>query len=124
MLFSHSLLLNNQNQNNQNQKQNEDDEDLCTLADSTVLVPFDASAVPLCVTVARIGEHYVVDPCAAEERVMGARLLVGVTPRGTVCGLHKTGRGALPPSTLGGMVAVAQATAERLFTALDEGSRA
>ena len=26
-----------------------------------MLVPFDASAVPLCVTVARIGEHYVVD---------------------------------------------------------------
>ena len=55
---------------------------------------------------------------------MGARLIVGVTPRGTVCGLHKTGRGSLPPSALSSMIAVAQTTAERLFTQLDEGMKA
>ena len=88
-----------------------------------MLVPFDASAVPLCVTVASIGEHYVVDPTAAEERATGARLLVGVTPRGTVCGLQKTGRGSLSRSALGGMIATAQGTATQLFAALDEGMR-
>ena len=104
--------------------QNDEDEELSVVADSSVLMPFDASAVPLCVTVARIGDHYVVDPTATEERVMGARLIVGVTPRGTVCGLHKTGRGSLPPSALSSMIAIAQTTAEHLFTELDEGMRA
>lgn len=69
---------------------------------------FDCSSVPVCVTLTKIGSQFVVDASEQEERCSGARLVVGVTPKGTVCGLQKAGRSGLPPSVLPDMIHTAQ----------------
>eukprot|EP00727_Mastigamoeba_balamuthi_P005015 m51a1_g14511 putative exosome component 7 (286) ;mRNA; f:831227-832719 len=77
----------------------DDPEDCTTLS---------ADTIPVCVTLTKIGQHYIVDATTEEELCMGARLTVGVTPKGNVCALQKSGKGGLPPSLLNDMVQCAQ----------------
>jgi exosome complex component RRP42 len=80
---------------------------------------FDCAGVPVCVTLTRVGTAFVVDATDLEERCSGARLVVGVSPKGTVCGLQKAGKSGLPPSVLPDMVHVAQKTGLALIAKLN-----
>ncbi|KAH3744793.1 ribosomal protein S5 domain 2-type protein [Pelomyxa schiedti] len=68
----------------------------------------DIENVPICVTLTKIGQHFVVDASLEEELCMGARVTVGISPKGTVCGLQKGGKGGLPPKMLTSMLETAQ----------------
>ncbi|MEM1508709.1 MAG: exosome complex protein Rrp42 [Thermofilaceae archaeon] len=49
---------------------------------------------PIFVTVAKIGETLVVDPCYEEELVMDARVTFAINGEGKVCAIQKGGRGS------------------------------
>eukprot|EP01046_Picozoa_sp_COSAG06_P008997 COSAG06_NODE_462_length_15394_cov_16.361164_5_plen_197_part_00 len=67
--------------------------------DSTVLVPPPAAgaepsaddALPLCITLSRVGSRTIADASQDEEAVMSAQLSVGVSPSGNLCGIQKRG---------------------------------
>jgi len=84
---------------------------------------FNASGVPVCVTLSRVGSQTIADATAQEEACASARLVVGVTPSGTVCGLHKVGRGGLSPSSLPEMLRAAQRIGLATISALNEALR-
>lgn len=46
---------------------------------------------PVSVTVSKIGENLMVDPCLDEENVMDARLTVATTEDGSICAMQKGG---------------------------------
>jgi exosome complex component RRP42 len=73
---------------------------------------------PLCVTMCKLGAHYVVDPSQEEELCVGAQLCVAVDPTGRVCGVQKRGAGALAPKEMQQMVDEAAERAKELFRAL------
>ncbi|RLI10305.1 RNA-binding protein [Candidatus Bathyarchaeota archaeon] len=53
--------------------------------------PLKVRKLPVAVTIAKIGESFVVDPSADEEEVMDARLTVTVDDDGNICTLQKSG---------------------------------
>ena len=55
---------------------------------------------PVVVTMARIGNHCVVDPSPEEEECSSATLLLAVTPRGSLTTVRKLGEGSFHPSTI------------------------
>ena len=75
--------------------------------DSTVLVPPPAAgaepsaddALPLCITLSRVGSRTIADASQDEEAVMSAQLSVGVSPSGNLCGI---GGGCSPRHQLAG----------------------
>lgn len=83
----------------------------------------NAACVPVCVTVLKVngpsGSTAFIDGTEEEEMCAGAKLTVGVTPKGMMCGLHKSGRGALPPSSLGEMIRVAQKVGLEMIKSLN-----
>ena len=50
--------------------------------------------------VLQIGSALIVDPTLEEEACMSARIAVAVNSEGQVCGMLKTGPGAIAPSAL------------------------
>jgi len=84
---------------------------------------FNASGVPVCVTLSRVGSQTIADATAQEEACASARLVVGVTPSGAVCGLHKVGRGGLSPSSLPEMLRAAQRIGLATISALNDALR-
>ena len=82
----------------------------------------NAACVPVCVTVLKVkgasGSTAFIDGTEEEEMCAGAKLTVGVTPKGMMCGLHKSGHGALPPSSLGEMIRIAQKAGLEMIKAL------
>lgn len=60
----------------------------------------DMSRSPVVVTLARIGNHCVVDPSPEEEECSSASLLVSVTPDGKLSTVRKLGGGSFHPSTV------------------------
>ncbi|MBC7218579.1 MAG: exosome complex protein Rrp42 [Hadesarchaea archaeon] len=57
------------------------------------LPEFPLSKLPVAVTVAKIDDRLVVDPCLDEERVMDARLTITTIEDGSICAIQKGGRG-------------------------------
>lgn len=86
-----------------------------------------ARSWPLCVTLCKIGKHFVVDPMQEEELCVTARVSVAVDPAGRVCGVQKSGAGAVDMQELQQMVDEASARSRELFkllqAALDEQQR-
>ncbi len=57
--------------------------------DERTLEPLPVEHYPVTVTMAKIGDHIVVDPCLDEELVMDARLSIAVNEEGKVCAIQK-----------------------------------
>jgi len=57
------------------------------------LPEFPISKCPVAVTVAKIDDKLVVDPCLDEERVMDARLTITTIEDGSICAMQKGGIG-------------------------------
>jgi len=55
---------------------------------------------PVLVTLARIGNHCVVDASPEEETCSSASLLVAITPKGEIATLRKIGGGSFHPATM------------------------
>lgn len=65
--------------------------------------------VPVTVTLAKIGNEYIVDPCAEEELCMTSRLTVAVNSKGNIVSIHKGGLGSgISPSEINKMLLVMQ----------------
>ena len=60
----------------------------------------DVSKCPVVVTMARIGNHCIVDPSPEEEECSSATLLLAVTPGGSLTTVRKLGEGSFHPSTI------------------------
>ena len=60
----------------------------------------DLSEAPVLITLARIGNHCIVDTSQEEETVSSASLLVAVTPDGNLATVRKVGGGSFHPATL------------------------
>ncbi|RLE88472.1 MAG: RNA-binding protein [Thermoprotei archaeon] len=57
-------------------------------------VPLPIGDAPVFVTIAKIGDTLVVDPCYEEELVMDARITFAIDREGNVCAIQKGGRGS------------------------------
>eukprot|EP00968_Pinguiococcus_pyrenoidosus_P027448 scaffold7380_cov240-Pinguiococcus_pyrenoidosus.AAC.1 len=97
-----------------------DDFDIVHRTEDAVPLPFklDADSLPLCITLARIGERFVVDPTDEEERCALTQLVVAVSQGGDVRGIHKLGGEPLAVDALLEFVDAAKAAASGLFPCL------
>ena len=80
----------------------------------------DVSAVPLVVTVSRLGRRCVLDASAAEEAHCGAAQWAAVTARGDVAAAGSRRGGALPAGAAIDMLAAARKAGVALHAALEE----
>ncbi|CAN1189506.1 Exosome complex component RRP42 [Linum perenne] len=80
---------------------------------------FDTSAVPVIITLTKIGRHYIVDATSEEESQMSSAVLISINRKGHICGLTKRGGAGLDPSVISDMVSVAQHFSEQLIIKLD-----
>ena len=81
--------------------------------------PLDVSAVPVVVTVARVGARCAVDPTAEEEAAAQALLHVAVGAAGRVAGASKAGGGGVAPALLGEMLEAARRVGPEVVRAID-----
>lgn len=68
---------------------------------------FSPASLPLCITVALIGDGLLVDPSAAEELCCQAALLVMLLPDGKIVAVRKLGCGLVDPGRFGDYLAMA-----------------
>ncbi|CAN1778594.1 Exosome complex component RRP42 [Linum perenne] len=80
---------------------------------------FDTSAVPVIITLTKIGRHYIVDATSEEESQMSSAVSISINRKGHICGLTKRGGAGLDPSVISDMVSVAQHLSEQLIIKLD-----
>ena len=78
----------------------------------------DASGWPICVTLSKIGNCFVTDAMQEEELCMTAQVSVAVDPTGNVCGVQKSGTGAIDMKEMQAMVDEACSTSKALFKTL------
>lgn len=76
--------------------------------------------VPICVSLTKIGPHYVIDPTYEEELCMSMQAIVSVDKKGRFCGISKSGRGNLHSSALLSMLESAKRIGLQLMERLDE----
>ncbi|CAN1300268.1 Exosome complex component RRP42 [Linum perenne] len=76
------------------------------------LLQFDTSAVPVIITLTKIGRHYIVDATSEEESQMSSAVSISINRKGHICGLTKRGGAGLDPSVISDMVSVAQHLSE------------
>jgi len=74
---------------------------------------------PICVSLSKLGNSYVVDATAEEELCTSARLSVGVNRAGRICSIQKAGVGGLAASALIEMLKVAKTIGTDLIKKLD-----
>lgn len=72
------------------------------------------SHLPLSVTVAKIGPHFIVDPSTEEEKVIDARLTVATNEKGQLCAMQKGGDTPLGVDDIDKMVDLAVAKCDEL----------
>jgi exosome complex component RRP42 len=60
----------------------------------------ELSNTPVLVTLTRIGNHCVVDPTPEEEACASACIVMGVTPKGRITAVRKTGAGSFHMETM------------------------
>ncbi|WP_456436513.1 exosome complex protein Rrp42 [Methanopyrus sp.] len=76
--------------------------------------PLAINDFPISVTIARVGEYLLVDPCLEEEIIMDTRLTVTVTESGEVCAVQKGEFGDLPEHLLEDAIDLAAKKAEEV----------
>lgn len=79
---------------------------------------------PICITLGKIGGHFIVDPTQEEELCMTAQVSVAVDPNGEVCGVQKSGTGAIEMREMQQMIDEACARSKELFKLLQAALRA
>ncbi|RLN84448.1 hypothetical protein BBJ28_00027054 [Nothophytophthora sp. Chile5] len=77
-----------------------------------------ASQWPICVTLSKIGEYFITDPMQEEELCTTAQMSVAVDPEGNVCGVQKSGTGAVEVDEMQQMIDEACARSKELFKLL------
>ncbi|KAL0456120.1 UNVERIFIED_CONTAM: Exosome complex component RRP42 [Sesamum latifolium] len=80
---------------------------------------FDTSAVPVIITLTKVGKHYIVDATTEEESQMSSAVSVSINRQGRICGLTKRGGAGLDPSIILDMISVAKHVSEQLINKLD-----
>ncbi|XP_050204220.1 uncharacterized protein LOC126654426 [Mercurialis annua] len=80
---------------------------------------FDTSAVPVIVTLLKVGRHYIVDATSEEESHMSSAISVSINRRGHICGLTKRGGAGIDPSIISDIISVAKHISEQLIDKLD-----
>ncbi|XP_076884252.1 uncharacterized protein LOC143533313 [Bidens hawaiensis] len=80
---------------------------------------FDTTAVPVIITLTKVGSHYIVDATSEEESQMNSAVSVSVNRQGLICGLTKRGGAGLDPSVILDMILVARHVSEQLMNKLD-----
>lgn len=68
--------------------------------DPLACAPLPQEQIPLCVSLTKVGNHYVMDSSEEEEQCMSARISVYVNEDGAICGVTKVGAGAIAPGVL------------------------
>ena len=91
-----------------------------TLVKSEEKVQLPLADIPVFVTIAKIGDTLVVDPCYEEELVMDARITFALTKEGHICAIQKGGRGCFTIDELAKALDIAQSIAPRLRARLLE----
>nr|GEX19238.1 exosome complex component RRP42-like [Tanacetum cinerariifolium] len=69
---------------------------------------FDTTAVPVIVTLTKVGRHYIVDATLEEESQMSSAVSVSINRQGLICGLTKRGGANLDPRVILDMIPVAK----------------
>ncbi|KAJ4782311.1 Exosome complex component RRP42 [Rhynchospora pubera] len=80
---------------------------------------FDTSAVPVIVTLTKVGKQYIVDATSEEESQMSSAVSVSVNRNSQICGLTKRGGAGLDPSVIHDMVSVAKYVSQEFISVLD-----
>ncbi len=83
-------------------------------------VPLDLSRVPVCVTLTRIGKHYVVDATREEQLCSSGSLTVAVNSHGRTTSLEKRGAASLEPAAVFTMLHTARTVGAELLAAVDK----
>lgn len=81
-------------------------------------VPLPIGDSPVFVTIAKIGEALVVDPCYEEELVMDARITFAIDREDNVCAIQKGGRGSFSTNEIVKALDLALALAPELRSKL------
>ncbi|GAQ84934.1 3'-5'-exoribonuclease family protein [Klebsormidium nitens] len=77
------------------------------------------AAVPLIVTLTKVGRHYIADATGDEEAQMSSALSVAVNEKGQLCGVTKRGSAGIDPSVISDMLSVARRIGKRLLAKVD-----
>uniref|UniRef100_A0A803MHV3 Ribosomal RNA-processing protein 42 n=1 Tax=Chenopodium quinoa TaxID=63459 RepID=A0A803MHV3_CHEQI len=80
---------------------------------------FNTSAVPVIVTVTKVGKHYIVDATEEEESQMSSAMSVSINRKGLICGLSKRGGAGVDPSIVLDMISVTKHVSENFVNKLD-----
>ncbi|CEG41879.1 exosome complex exonuclease rrp42-like protein [Plasmopara halstedii] len=91
--------------------------------DKTIEVDMDPAAGklmmaqhwPICVTLSKIGDYFITDSMQEEELCTTAQMSVAVDPEGSVCGVQKSGTGAIELEEMQQMIDEACARSKELF---------
>lgn len=78
------------------------------------LPEFPIAKKPVAITIAKIDEKLMVDPCLSEENVMDARVTITTEEDGSICAIQKGGVGCFTPEDLEAAYELARAKAEDL----------
>ena len=81
--------------------------------------PLPLNEMPISVTVLKIGQHYIVDPCTEEWEVYDSRLTVASLEDGTICAMQKGGASSLMQEDVDRMIGIALEKAGELRAELD-----
>jgi exosome complex component RRP42 len=76
-------------------------------------------SVPVCVSLFKIGDHYVTDATLEEEFCMKVRLTVGVNRQRNICLTQKGGTGGLEPALVFDMLTTAQDLALEVIAGME-----
>ncbi|KAJ1688294.1 hypothetical protein LUZ63_019684 [Rhynchospora breviuscula] len=80
---------------------------------------FDTSAVPVIVTLTKVGKHYIVDATSEDESQMSSAISVSVNRNGQICGLTKRGGAGLDLSVIYDMVSITKYVSQQFISVLD-----
>lgn len=75
---------------------------------------------PICITLSKIGDYFITDSLQEEELCTTAQMSVAVDPDGSVCGVQKSGTGAIELEEMQQMIDEACARSKELYKLLHE----
>ncbi|KAI9085381.1 hypothetical protein K1719_032637 [Acacia pycnantha] len=80
---------------------------------------FNTSAVPVIVTLTKVGRQCIVDATSEEESQMNSAVSISFNRKGNICGITKRGGAGYDPSIILDMISVAKHMSEQLINKLD-----
>ena len=97
------------------------DDDFEVDSDPARAVPLPgARGLPLCLSLHKIGDSFVIDASLEEEACTDATLVVAVNRSGRLCAISKGGNGTIPERHLRGAAQCATTAAKGVFDALED----